>query len=66
VPNCMKVTYLKRAESLAALRAIARRQARRGLSEPKGVYLCSPCGGWHLTSRPGIQAPPWIRRRKGA
>ena len=57
--------HLNRAESLAAIRAIARRQARRGLSEPKGVYLCSPCGGWHLTSRPGIQAPPWIRRRRG-
>jgi hypothetical protein len=66
VPNCMKVTYLDRAESLAALRAIARKQARRGLQAPKGVYLCSPCGGWHLTSRPGIQTPPWTQRRKGA
>jgi hypothetical protein len=66
MPNCTKVTYLSRAESLAALRAIARKQERQGLPAPKGTYLCSPCGGWHLTSRPGFQAPPWTRRRNGA
>lgn len=63
---CKKVCYPSRRAAVVALRAIAKKNERRGLSAPRGAYLCVSCKRWHLTSAPGIQVPPWSKSRTHA
>lgn len=61
--ECSKIPYATRWAALVAMRAIVRRYATRGLTGPKGAYLCSSCRCWHLTSKAGVQTPPWVKQR---
>jgi hypothetical protein len=64
--GCSKIRYANRQSAIAAMRAIARRYRNGDRTYPTGVYLCSPCRSWHLTSKSGIQVPPWAKARAGA
>ena len=57
--DCSKVSYASRRTAVRAMRAIARSYANRGLVGPKGAYFCTSCRSWHLTSKAGVQTPPW-------
>jgi hypothetical protein len=61
--HCSKVCYPNRGAALNAMRAIQRKKSANGLKSPQGAYLCAACRRWHLTSKPGIQTPPWARKR---
>ena len=43
--------------------AVARSRVTRGLTGPRGTYLCSSCRCWHLTSKARVQTPPWVKAR---
>ena len=62
MPECSKVRYANQWTALAAMRAITRNR-RVGKIIPRGVYLCGTCKAWHLTSKRGIQSPPWEKPR---
>lgn len=57
--ECTKKLYKVRREALLALRAIRRRAEARACKAPTGAYFCTPCRGWHLTSKSRTQVPPW-------
>ena len=59
--ECSKLPYVSRWIALVAMRAIARRHRTRGLTGPRGTYLCSSCRCWHLTSNARVQTPPWVK-----
>jgi hypothetical protein len=61
--ECSKISYADQRAAVAAMRVIARRYAVRGESGPRGAYLCSSCRCWHLTSKEGVQTPPWLKAR---
>ena len=61
--ECSKIPYTSRWIALAAMRAIARSRATRGLTGPSGTYFCSSCRRWHLTSKARVQTPPWVKAR---
>ncbi|GAB3077682.1 hypothetical protein GCM10027080_24790 [Pedococcus soli] len=61
--ECSKIDYPSRGSAVHAMRAIRRRYAERGLTGPSGAYLCRSCRCWHLTSRAGVQTPPWLKTR---
>jgi hypothetical protein len=66
VSECLKVSYCSRGEALFAMRVIARAYRRRGGTGPRGAYFCGSCRCWHLTSRVGVQTPPWEKGRREA
>ena len=61
--DCSKIYYPNRAVASFAMRAIASRYEARDLKGPAGVYFCTPCKGWHLTSKSGTQIAPWEKAR---
>jgi molybdenum cofactor biosynthesis enzyme MoaA len=61
--ECSKISYVSRRTAVRAMRAIARSYANRGLVGPKGAYFCTSCRRWHLTSKTGVQTPPWDKVR---
>jgi hypothetical protein len=61
--ECSKIHYPSRGSAVNAMRAIRRRYAKRGLTGPSGTYLCGSCQCWHLTSKTGVQTPPWLKAR---
>jgi hypothetical protein len=62
VNNCPKKAYPTHRQALKALRATQRRAMARQRTAPTGAYLCPTCRRyWHLTSKSGIQGPPWLR-----
>ena len=64
--ECSKIGYVSRWTAVVAMRAMARRYARRGVTGPKGAYFCTSCRCWHLTSKMGVQTPPWNKGRATA
>ena len=64
--ECSKISYGSRGAALFAMRVIARGYRKRGSTGPKGTYFCSSCRSWHLTSRVGVQAPPWEKGKREA
>ena len=61
--SCSKLPYRTQWMALCAMRAIVRKRQGRTVKVPTGAYLCSQCRCWHLTSKSGIQTPPWDKRR---
>jgi len=61
--ECSKIPYARRWMAVVAMRAIARSCVTRGLKGPSGAYLCRSCRCWHLTSKTGVQTPPWVKAR---
>jgi hypothetical protein len=59
--ECSKIPYRSRGAALFAMRAIDRAYRRRDRTGLRGIYFCSSCRCWHLTSRAGVQKPPWER-----
>lgn len=64
--HCSKVCYPNHEAALKAMRAIQRKKSADGLKSPQGAYLCAACRRWHLTSKPGIQTPPWESTRRAS
>lgn len=61
--ECTKVGYPTLYLAKSQLPFIAERCRRRGKRSPRGIHFCTACRQWHLTSRPGIQVPPWLRKK---
>jgi hypothetical protein len=61
--NCMKKPYTDLVGAKTALRIIRQRSKRRDKPSPTGAYLCAACRRWHLTSKSGVQTPPWLKHR---
>lgn len=61
--DCSKIAYANRWQALVAMRVISRAYEERGRQGPRGVYLCRPCGSWHVTSAKRVQTAPWTKPR---
>lgn len=61
--GCGKTRYPNRWSALHAMKAIVLKRPNGKI--PRGAYLCSSCGSWHLTSKRGVQTPPWEKTKLG-
>lgn len=62
--ECSKIPYRSRGAALFAMRGIGRAYRGRGGTGPRGTYFCSSCRCWHLTSRVGVETPPWDKGKQ--